>query len=158
MNRLRKKQGGFTLLELLIVIVIVGILAFLIVPSLTSGPEKARDSQRKDDLLDKIKPALETYYNENNSYPSSQSSAGTPTCVASDSNCLGSVLTSGGTPYMKTVPSDPKNTGPYVYTYAPTPSGCAAGACTSYTLTAQLENTSDSQAGANGLYTVNSAN
>ncbi|HUC87300.1 MAG TPA: type II secretion system protein GspG [Candidatus Saccharimonadales bacterium] len=152
-----RTQGGFTLLELLIVIVIVGILAFLIVPSITSGPQKARDAQRKHDLST-IKSALETYYNDSNSYPSSQATANAPTCVASQANCLGNALTGGSTPYLKTIPSDPKNSGPYVYTYSPTPSGCGTGACTSYTLTAQLENTSDAQAGAGGVYTVNSAN
>ena len=38
----RKQQGGFTLLELLIVIVIIGILALVIIPNITSAPKKAR--------------------------------------------------------------------------------------------------------------------
>jgi general secretion pathway protein G len=156
MQKLIKRGGGFTLLELLIVVVIVAIVAVLVIPSFTSAPANARDKQRKQDLLS-IKSALETYYNDNNYYPSSQASAGAPTCVANASNCLGSVLTTGGTPYIKAVPADPKHTGSYVYTYAPTPSGCVSGGCTSYTLTAMLENTKDSQA-VNGVYTVDSAN
>jgi general secretion pathway protein G len=150
--KLLKKQGGFTLLELLIVIVIIGILAVLIIPNLASGPARARDAQRKSDLRN-IKTALETYYNDNNSYPT----AGGASCVPSASSCLGTVLSTGTTPYMKVVPNDPKAP-TQNYAYIPTPASCAAGACTSYTLTATLENAHDSQAGANGLYTVNSAN
>lgn len=139
-NTLLKKQGGFTLLELLIVIVIIGILAVLIIPNLVSGPQRARDSQRKTDVRN-IKTSLETYYNDNNSYP-------TASTWKTD-------LSAGTTPYMKTVPADPK--GGADYTYTPSPSGCAAGACTSYTLSTTLENKNDKE-GTNGTYTANSAN
>ena len=149
-TKLLKKQGGFTLLELLIVIVIIGILAVLIIPNLASGPARARDAQRKSDLRN-IKTALETYFNDNNSYPT----AGAASCTPSVASCLGTVLSTGSTPYMKVVPNDPKSG--QNYTYSPTPASCAAGACTSYTLAATLENSHDSQA-VNGVYTVNSAN
>ncbi|MEO7617681.1 MAG: prepilin-type N-terminal cleavage/methylation domain-containing protein, partial [Candidatus Saccharibacteria bacterium] len=62
-----KKQSGFTLLELLIVIVIIGILALLIIPNISSAPKKARDTQRKTDLRAAQK-ALEEYYVSNQAY------------------------------------------------------------------------------------------
>lgn len=129
-------QKGFTLLELLIVIVIIGILAVLIIPNLASGPARGRDSQRKSDLRN-IKTALESYYNDNTSYPAASS--------------LKTDLEGGSSPYMKTVPTDPKTKADYTYT--PSPSG---GPYTSYTLTVTLENKSDKDA-TNGVYTVSSA-
>lgn len=128
-------QKGFTLLELLIVIVIIGILAVLIIPNLASGPARGRDSQRKSDLRN-IKTALESYYNDNSAYPA----------AASWTTDL-----QGGPPYMKAVPTDPKTKA--AYTYTPAPSG---GPYTSYTLTVNLENTSDKDS-TNGVYTVSSA-
>lgn len=141
-TRLREKKG-FTLLELLIVIVIIGILALIIVPGLASGPKRARDAQRKTDLR-AVKNALETYYNDNNSYPTGAYSG------------LGSTLV---TAYLPSLPSDPKNAGAYVYSYTPSPAGCAAGACTSYVLTAHLENTNDAQITTPpDTYSINSVN
>ncbi len=122
-RNLLKKQGGFTLLELLIVIVIIGILALLIIPNITSAPKKARDTQRKTDLRS-IQKGLEEYFVSSNVYPGALTD-----------------LTTGTSPIMKEVPADPKNTGAYVYSYAP------ANTNTTYTLTACLENGGDSGQG-----------
>ncbi len=119
-----KKQGGFTLLELLIVIVIIGILALLIIPNITSAPKKARDTQRKTDLK-AIQKGLEEYFVSNNAYPTQVSAANVTTALTS--------LTSGNPPVIKTMPADPKNTGVFVYQYT-----SADG--TAYTLHGCLEN------------------
>jgi type II secretion system protein G len=141
MKNLLKKQGGFTLLELLIVIVIIGILAVLIVPNLTAGPQRARDSQRKSDLRN-VKTALETYFNDSNAYPNVANYAGL------------SVLSPN---YIKTLPVDPKGGTAAAPKYTYTAGNCsgAPSVCTSYVLTATLENTSDPQG---PTYTVNSVN
>jgi type II secretion system protein G len=118
-----KEQKGFTLLELLIVIVIIGILALLIIPNITSAPKKARDTQRKTDITT-IRKGLEEYYVNNNTYPAALSA-------------LEAVSTG---PIMKDVPDDPKNTGVLVYTYT---EGTPANG---YTLKACLENAGDSGA------------
>ena len=148
MRKLLKRQSGFTLLELLIVIVIIGILALIIVQGLASGPKRARDAQRKSDMR-AVKNALETYYNDNNVYPSG------------DYAGLGTFLVNA---YIPSMPSDPK-TGNSGYEYAPTPSGCnnSSTNCVSYTLTAHLENNKDSQIvagnpGGTNNYVVNSTN
>ncbi|QQR52619.1 prepilin-type N-terminal cleavage/methylation domain-containing protein [bacterium] len=117
-----KKQGGFTLLELLIVIVIIGILALLIIPNITSAPKKARDTQRKTDITT-VRKGLEEYFVNNNVYPAALAD-----------------LQSGSAPIMKTVPGDPKNVAPFTYVYTP------ANSNTTYTLTACLENDQDNSA------------
>jgi prepilin-type N-terminal cleavage/methylation domain-containing protein len=71
-SKLLKKQGGFTLLELLIVIVIIGILALLIIPNITSAPKKARDTKRKTDITT-VRKGLEEYFVNNNVYPAALS-------------------------------------------------------------------------------------
>jgi type II secretion system protein G len=114
------RDSGFTLLELLIVIVIIGILALLIIPNITSAPKKARDTKRKTDITT-IRKGLEEYFVNNNSYPGALSA-----------------LTLGSAPIMKTIPADPKNGTPYLYTYSPDNSN------TTYTLSACLENDQDS--------------
>lgn len=142
-RQITKRQAGFTLLELLIVVVIIGILALIIVPGLSKGPKRSRDARRKADLRG-VKSALETYYNDNANYPAGNYAG------------LGPYLV---TAYLPSLPQDPKSGNPD-YIYTPAPSGCAIGACTSYVLDATLENTTDSQikSGTTNTYEVNSVN
>ena len=62
------KQKSFTLIEMLIVVVIIGILAAALIPRLQSVQARARDTVRKTDLAN-IRNALELYYNDNSTYP-----------------------------------------------------------------------------------------
>lgn len=64
----QKRQSGFTIVELLIVIVIIGILAGLVVTQILGATAKARDTERKTDL-DQIANQLEAYYAKNGFYP-----------------------------------------------------------------------------------------
>ncbi len=128
-QRIFNKQGGFTLLELLIVIVIIGILALLIIPNITSAPKKARDTKRKTDITT-VRKGLEEYYVSNNAYPVSASATVISSALAD--------LSTGAAPILKNIPADPKNTSPFQYLY--TSDG------TTYTLTACLENDQDNGA------------
>jgi len=60
---------AFTLIEMLIVIVIIGILAAALVPRLIDVQGRARDTKRKADMKTIIS-ALEMYMLDNSSYPS----------------------------------------------------------------------------------------
>ncbi len=63
-----RRNNSFTLIELLIVIAIIGILAAVIIVSVTSAAAKARDVRRQQDLRE-LQTALADYYTTNGSYP-----------------------------------------------------------------------------------------
>ncbi|MFZ2835796.1 MAG: prepilin-type N-terminal cleavage/methylation domain-containing protein [Candidatus Saccharimonadales bacterium] len=65
----RSSGNGFTIVELLIVIVIIGILAAITIVAYNGIQNRARDAQRKSDLS-QIAKALQMYKLDNGSYPS----------------------------------------------------------------------------------------
>ncbi|MFT3737091.1 MAG: type II secretion system major pseudopilin GspG [Rhodocyclaceae bacterium] len=65
------RQSGFTLIEIMIVIVIMGILAALIVPKIMDKPDEARITAAKADISS-IATALKLYKLDNRAYPSSE--------------------------------------------------------------------------------------
>jgi general secretion pathway protein G len=65
----RGRQAGFTLVEVMVVVVILGILAAIIVPKIMSRPEQARLVKAKQDIL-AIQSALDLYKLDNGTYPS----------------------------------------------------------------------------------------
>ncbi|MGL5331181.1 MAG: type IV pilin protein [Peptostreptococcaceae bacterium] len=64
----KKHNEGFTLVELLIAIAIIGILATVAVPNLFSSIEKAKVAELEADIT-AIKTAATSFYIENNEYP-----------------------------------------------------------------------------------------
>jgi general secretion pathway protein G len=67
------RSKGFTLLEIMIVVVIIGILASFIVPKLMHRPDQARVIKAKQDILT-LENALELYKLDNGRYPTTQQS------------------------------------------------------------------------------------
>ena len=63
------KQGGFTLIEIMVVVVILGILAAAVVPKIMSRPEQARIQKAKHDIT-ALESALNIYKLDNYEYPS----------------------------------------------------------------------------------------
>lgn len=63
-----RNMAGFTLIEVMVVVVILGILAAIIVPKIMSRPEQARLVKVKQDLL-AIQSALDLYKLDNGIYP-----------------------------------------------------------------------------------------
>jgi general secretion pathway protein G len=66
-----KRLSAFTLIELMVVIVILGILAAFVVPRLTKRPEDARVTKAKLEVSN-LEQALELYYLDNGMYPSTE--------------------------------------------------------------------------------------
>jgi prepilin-type N-terminal cleavage/methylation domain-containing protein len=63
-----KNSKGFTIVELLIVIVVIGILAALVLNSFRGVQERARDTERRTDQ-NSVATQLEVYYTDNGGYP-----------------------------------------------------------------------------------------
>ena len=64
-------QRGFTLIELMVVIVILGILAGLIIPRIMGRPEEARRMKARVQI-ESIETALKLYKLDNGSYPTTE--------------------------------------------------------------------------------------
>ena len=64
----RVKQSGFTLIEIMVVVVIIGILASVVVPRIMDNPDKARTAKVKNDLR-ALESALDIYRLDNFVYP-----------------------------------------------------------------------------------------
>lgn len=63
------RQRGFTLIEVMVVVVILAILAAIIVPRILSRPDQARQVAAKQDII-AIENAMELYKLDNGFYPS----------------------------------------------------------------------------------------
>lgn len=137
MISLKRKQSGFTIVELLIVIVVIGILAAIVITTFTNVQKKGRDADRKADVQSLASQA-EVYFAENSKYPTATELAGIQGVTADlleDPNGATTLITDADE-----VPA--ANSSTYQYAYILTPEGCDNGAngdCTDFTLSANLE-------------------
>src|SRR5262249_9066036 len=99
---LRRYQDGFTLIELIVVILVIGLLATIVVQNLRSATDKAKRVKAQADIS-QIKSALDRYYLDAGSYPSSEQ--GLPSLIAAPST--GKDPTDWGGPYIERIPLDP---------------------------------------------------
>lgn len=103
----KARKGGFTLVELLVVMAILAILSTVGFGQYRTSQKKARDAQRKADLSH-IARALEMYYSDHKSYPLGEGGKiGTLNWGDSfeDENSI----------YMKKLPEDPADNREYCY-------------------------------------------
>jgi general secretion pathway protein G len=66
-----RNTKGFTLIELMVVVIILGILAGLIIPKIMGRPEEARRLKAKMQIQ-QLEQALKLYYLDNSTYPTTE--------------------------------------------------------------------------------------
>lgn len=71
MREAAERQRGFTLLEVMVVVVILGILAALVVPNIIGRPDEARVVAAKQDIA-AVMQALKLYRLDNHRYPTTE--------------------------------------------------------------------------------------
>lgn len=144
MTSLKRKQSGFTIVELLIVIVVIGILAALVVTTFSGIQRKARDTERETDIK-AIHGQLEAYYAAENRYPSlDEINQVAPNTTWRSDNMKG---------LDAEALKDPKGSGP---TLCATPSGTCYGYTVSGTNNSTYVLTANKEGG--GTFTKNSLN
>ena len=72
---MKKRQSGFTLIQLLIVIAIIGILAAIAIPNLLNAVQRGKQKRTMSDMR-ALAMAVEAYAVDNNAYPAASCSAG----------------------------------------------------------------------------------
>ena len=135
---LKSKQQGFTIVELLIVIVVIGILAALVITTFTGIQQKARNTERETDVK-ALQGQIEAYYAVNGKYPTlanlNDGAFRSANMKGLDAEALkdpkGSAQTLVGAAAANS------------YSYVETPTGCdnTTTDCAGYTLTATYEGT-----------------
>lgn len=98
------QRGGFSLVELLIVIVMIALLTGLLLPNLLGMRERARDSKLKSELRE-LKTALQVFYGDYQSYPDDNGTGGMRGCGDRFMVCTpGGVFQRDGVVYMQALP------------------------------------------------------
>ncbi|HKV56615.1 MAG TPA: type II secretion system major pseudopilin GspG [Candidatus Binataceae bacterium] len=101
-RKLSRVQDGFTLIELMVVILIIGLLATIVVQNLRSATDKAKRVKAQADIA-QIKSALDRYYLDAGSYPSTDQ--GLAALIAAPTS--GDIPKDWGGPYIEKIPPDP---------------------------------------------------
>lgn len=68
MNRINRRQGGFTLLEIMVVIVILGLLVSIVAPNVLQNQDRAMVEKARADIA-VLEQALDMYKLDNHVYP-----------------------------------------------------------------------------------------
>jgi general secretion pathway protein G len=84
---MKRTEAGFTLLELLVVMTIIGILAAVAIPALRDSPQRAREAALREDLFT-LRSTIDQYHGDKGYYPPD----------------LATLVTDG---YMRQIPVDP---------------------------------------------------
>ncbi len=107
---MRNRQSGFTLIEIMVVVVILAVLGALVVPKILENVDKARVTRAQSDIR-AIQTALDLYRLDNFKYPTTEQ--GLQALVKQPSDPTITNYRAGG--YLPSLPKDPWNN---LYLYA----------------------------------------
>jgi len=109
-NRQRGGRAGFSLIELIVVVLIMTVLAGVVVPRVLDHQMAARDARRLADLKG-LQQAIEQYYLDKGAFPAAD---GTSWNESTDPDFISALLKEG---YLREKPEDPVNDATYQYRY-----------------------------------------
>jgi len=135
------KQTGFTIIELIVVIVVIGILATLSYIGIANTQARSRDTHRTTDI-DTLHSRLEEYYTDKGAYPNTLSTTtfpGLPASALVDPDGVSiQIRTPVASQAAAAASSNPTGT-PNDYSYTPYPTGCGLTSCRGYILKSFVE-------------------
>ncbi|MBL7131936.1 MAG: type II secretion system major pseudopilin GspG [Candidatus Omnitrophica bacterium] len=108
-----RKDKGFTLVELMLVVIIIGILVAMVVPRLAGRSEQARSAAAKADIESNLALALDLYELDNGRYPTTEQ--GLNALITESTSTPVPVNWNGSYLKKKKIPNDPWGR-PYIYT------------------------------------------
>ena len=112
-NRSRTKQGGFTLLEVLLVVAIIAILAGIVIIAINPGKNlgDSRNAQRSADVATILNGVYQYSLDNNGTLPAGITTTATEICATGASSCTSlvdlAVVTTNGK-YLVSIPKDPQ--------------------------------------------------
>lgn len=68
----KQKNAGFTLIEIMLVVIIIGVLAAMVIPNIAGRSEQARMIAAQTDIEANLSTALDLFYMDNSRYPSTE--------------------------------------------------------------------------------------
>ncbi|MHB9036217.1 MAG: type II secretion system protein [Armatimonadota bacterium] len=124
MERVRSRQGrrGFTLVELLVVVVVLAVLAAIVLPKFMDSGKRSKESAQKSDLKI-IQNAVQLFYTDTSNYPATlddltQADGTTVKVFNGTADVALATASDYHGPYLQEVPNDPVKNVAFTYTKA----------------------------------------
>lgn len=121
MYLLQKSRKGFTLVELLVVIVVLAVLAAIVLPKFVGAGTRSKESALRSDLK-LARNAVTLFYNDTGAYPASLAALAATTAPASglapDGTAKSIIAGDWHGPYLESIPNDPVSGSAFTYSTA----------------------------------------